>query len=173
MSLTIRPAMGTDIDATAAIYSHHVIHGLASFETDPPDAAEMGRRWADVVARGLPYLVACDASGMVLGYAYAGPYRTRPAYHRTVENSVYLRPDVARRGIGLALLTALIEACEARGCRQMVAVVGDSGNAGSISLHLRAGFRMVGTLEAVGFKHGRWVDTVPLQRAIGAGSGLP
>ena len=171
MTAVIRASLDADIDAIADIYAHHVLHGLGSFETEPPSADEMRRRRADIIGRGLPYLVAEDAAGAVLGYAYAGPYRTRAAYRHTVENSVYLRPEAMRRGIGSALLTALIAACERCGCRQMVAVVGDSGNAASIALHLRAGFRLVGTLEAVGFKHGRWVDTVLLQRAIGAGAG--
>jgi L-amino acid N-acyltransferase YncA len=171
MSAAIRLSADADIEAIADIYAHHVLHGFGSFETEPPSADEMRRRRADILAKGLPYLVAADESGAVLGYAYAGPYRTRTAYRHTVENSVYLRPDVMRRGIGLALLTALIDACAACGSRQIVAVVGDSGNAASIALHLRAGFHLVGTLEAVGFKHGRWVDTVLLQRSIGADSG--
>ncbi|HKM61257.1 MAG TPA: GNAT family N-acetyltransferase [Acidisphaera sp.] len=171
MTAVVRASTDADIEAIADIYAHHVLHGLGSFETEPPNADEMRRRRADIIGRGLPYLVAEDASGAVLGYAYAGPYRTRAAYLHTVENSVYLRPEAMRRGIGFALLTALIAACERCGCRQMVAVVGDSGNAASIALHLRAGFRLVGTLESVGFKHGRWVDTVLLQRAIGAGAG--
>lgn len=167
----IRPAQPSDIPAIQAIYAHHVLHGIASFEEEPPDRAEMARRLADVLARGLPYLVAEDRPGSdtILGYAYAGPYRARPAYRFTLENSVYVLPGAGGRGIGSALLATLIERCAALGYRQMVAVIGDSDNAGSIRLHARHGFRMIGTLPAVGFKHGRWVDSVFMQRALGAG----
>ncbi len=168
----IRPATGDDLTAVAAIYARHVRDGTASFELEPPSEGEMRRRHADLLARGYPYLVA-EAGGKVLGYAYAGPYRLRPAYRDTVENSVYLRSDAAGRGLGTRLLEALIAACAARGFRQMVAVVGDSANLASIRLHERAGFRSVGVLRSVGFKHGRWLDTVLLQRALGAGDAAP
>ncbi len=168
----IRPGTDADAEDVAAIYAHHVRHGTASFETEPPSIAEMRRRRAELVARDYPYLVA-DAGGCVVGYAYAGPYRTRPAYRETVETSVYLRPDAMGRGIGARLLDALVGECEAKGFRQMVAVVGDSGNLASIRLHERAGFRLVGVLRSVGYKHGRWLDTVLLQRALGAGDGTP
>ena len=168
----IRACRATDIDQIAAIYAHHVRHGDASFEIEPPSTEEMHRRRADIGAKGLPYLVADDA-GTVLGYAYAGPYRPRAAYRDTVENSVYLRPDAIGRGIGAMLLAALIADCEALGLRQMVAVVGDSANAASIRLHERLGFRRAGVLRAVGYKHGRWLDSVLLQRTLGAGDTAP
>ncbi|HST75874.1 MAG TPA: GNAT family N-acetyltransferase [Acetobacteraceae bacterium] len=168
-AVTIRPSHDADLDAIVAIYGHHVRHGTASFETEPPPPEEMRRRRADLLARGFPYLVA-EAGGTVLGYAYAGPYRPRAAYRDTAENSVYLRPDAAGQGIGTRLLTALIAECEALGLRQMVAVVGDSANLASIRLHQRCGFRLVGVLEAVGYKHGQWLDSVLLQRTLGDGS---
>ncbi len=171
-AITIRPAADADMAAVAAIYAHHVLHGRASFETEPPDATEMRRRRAEVVGRGLPYLVA-DQAGEVLGYAYAGAYRTRAAYANTVENSVYLRPDAVGRGIGRLLLTALIAACERCGLRQMVAVVGDSANHASIRLHEHLGFRRVGVLRNVGYKDGMWLDSVLLQRCLGPGSNTP
>ena len=171
--IEVRDSTEADLDAIEAIYAHHVTHGLGSFEETPPSRQELGRRRADVLARGLPYLVAMDGSGRVLGYAYAGPYRTRSAYRHTVENSVYVAPAAARRGVGRRLLAALIARCEALGLRQMVAVIGDSGNAGSIGLHESLGFRRVGTLEAIGWKHGRWVDSVLMQRALGAGGNTP
>lgn len=169
---TIRPATGEDLAAVAAIYARHVRDGTASFELEPPSEEEMRRRHAELRARGYPYLVA-EAGGEVLGYAYAGPYRPRLAYRDTVENSVYLRPEAAGRGLGTRLLDALIAACAARGFRQMVAVVGDSANLASIRLHERLGFRRVGVLRSVGYKHGRWLDTVLLQRALGAGDAAP
>lgn len=168
----VRPGADADVEEIAAIYAHHVRHGTASFETEAPAAAEMRRRRAELVARDYPYLVA-DAAGRVAGYAYAGPYRPRLAYRDTVENSVYLRADVIGGGIGARLLDALVGECEARGFRQMIAVVGDSGNVASIRLHERAGFRLVGVLRSVGYKHGRWLDTVLLQRALGVGDTAP
>jgi L-amino acid N-acyltransferase YncA len=171
-SVTIRPATDADMDAVAGIYAHHVLHGRASFETDPPTAAEMRRRRADVVGKGLPYFVA-EQAGEVVGYAYAGAYRPRAAYANTVENSVYLRPDAVGRGIGRRLLSTLVAACEQCGLRQMVAVVGDSANEASIRLHEKLGFRRVGVLRDVGYKHGVWLDSVLLQRSLGAGSSAP
>ncbi|HVY14735.1 MAG TPA: GNAT family N-acetyltransferase [Rhodopila sp.] len=168
----IRPALDDDVPAIAAIYADHVRHGFASFETDPPTTAEIARRRAALLDQGYPYLVA-TLDGAVAGYAYAGPYRPRAAYRDTVENSVYLHPDRIGSGLGTALLSALIAACEDRGFRQMVAVVGDSGNHRSVRLHQRLGFRLVGTLESVGHKHGRWLDTVLLQRALGAANTAP
>jgi L-amino acid N-acyltransferase YncA len=168
-SFIIRPSSDGDMAAIAAIYGHHVTHGTGSFETEPPDVNEMRHRRAAVVERGLPYLVAADSDGTVLGYAYAGAYRPRIAYANTVENSVYVRHDCVGRGIGRSLLQALIERCEALGFRQMVAVVGDSANQASVRLHETLGFRLVGTLRSVGHKHGRWLDTVLLQRALGDG----
>lgn len=170
--LAIRPLEPTDLPGIATIYAHWVVHGTASFETEPPDLAEMTRRAEALAASGHPYLVAADGERL-LGYAYAGPYRTRYAYRATVEDSVYLEPGSHGRGIGRALLAALIETAEARGFRQMVAVIGDSANAASIALHTKLGFRHVGTLQSVGFKHGRWLDTVLMQRPLGAGGTIP
>jgi len=167
--LLIRPAAAADVAAIAGIYAHAVRCGTASFELEPPDEAEMARRWRAIVEAGYPYLVA-QADGAVLGYAYAGPYRARPAYRWSVENSVYVAAEALRRGIGRALLDALIAEAERRGFRQMIAVIGDSAQTPSIALHRAAGFRLIGTLEAVGFKHGRWLDTVLMQRALGPGA---
>lgn len=164
----IRDAVVADMARVQAIYAHHVLHGLASFEEVPPDTAELEARLRAVRALGLPYLVA-EAGGAVVGYAYAGPYRTRPAYRHTVEDSVYVAAGEAGKGIGAALLAVLIERCEAGPWRQMLAVIGDSGNAGSIALHRRHGFVTAGTLRSVGFKHGRWVDSVIMQRPLGDG----
>lgn len=164
----IRDATEADFTAIQAIYGHHVIHGTGSFEETPPDSAEMIRRWRTVTETGLPYLI-CDVRGGVAGYAYAAPYRTRRAYRFSVEDSVYVAPDGQRRGAGRRLLSALIERCEALGYRQMVAVIGDRQNEGSIGLHAALGFREVGCLHAIGFKHGRWVDVVLMQRPLGAG----
>jgi phosphinothricin acetyltransferase len=156
--------------AVQAIYAHHVLHGLATFEVAPPTVDEMLSRRAHVLGQNLPYLVA-ELEGAVVGYCYATAYRTRPAYINTVENSVYVAEGLAGRGIGRALLTALIARCEAGPWRQMIAVIGNSENAASINLHRSLGFRVVGTLTAVGFKFGRWIDSVLMQRALGPGSG--
>jgi phosphinothricin acetyltransferase len=164
----IRPSRPEDVEAIQAIYGHHVLYGLASFEEVPPDAAEMARRREAVLGRGLPFIVA-EVDGEVLGFAYAAPYRERAAYRNTLEDSVYVRADAIGRGIGGRLLAALLEQTAALGYRQMLAVIGDSGNAGSIGVHARAGFRDVGVMRAVGFKHGRWVDVVIMQRAMGEG----
>ncbi len=169
---TLRPCREGDAAALQAIYAYHVRHGLASFETDPPDRDEMRRRWRTVVERGFPYLVA-EHDGEIVGYAYASPYRTRAAYRYSAENSVYVRHGWEGRGIGKSLLAALIEACEAQGLRQMIAVIGDSGNHASIGLHRSLGFAMVGTISAAGYKFGRWVDTVLMQRALGPGAAAP
>ena len=166
--MELRPAAAADVPAIQAIYAHHVLHGLATFEEEPPDAAEMARRMHDIVARGLPFLVA-EADGRLLGYAYAAPYRPRSAYRFSVEDSIYLDPAAAGRGLGRRLLARLIDDCTAAGARQMLAVIGDSDNAASIAVHARAGFVHVGTFRAVGFKFGRWVDTVMMQRPLGEG----
>ena len=168
----IRPSSAADIPSITAIYGHWVTHGLASFEVEPPEAAEMARRRDAVLVAGFPYLVA-EAPEGVLGYAYASAYRTRPAYRFTVENSVYVAPNAGRRGIGLALMEEVIARCTAAGFRQMVAVIGDSGNAASIALHRRTGFTQAGLLKAAGWKHGRWVDSVRMQRPLGDGSASP
>ncbi len=170
--LTLRESTPDDIPATARIYGHWVTHGLASFELDPPGEAEMARRRDAVLAGGYPYLVA-EAGGRVLGYAYASAYRTRPAYRFAVENSIYVAPDAGRGGVGRALLEALIARCEAAGFRLMVAVIGDSDNAPSIGLHRTCGFAHAGMLPAVGWKHGRWVDSVLMTRPLGAGATCP
>lgn len=169
-TLAVRDAEPGDLPAIQALYAHHVLHGLASFEEVPPSVDELRTRYAAVRAAGLPYLVA-DVGGCVVGYAYASSYRARSAYRHTVEDSVYVAPGMAGRGIGAALLGALIARCEAGPWRQMLAVVGQGdGNAGSIALHQRMGFSRIGALRAVGFKQGRWLDTVLMQRALGAGA---
>jgi phosphinothricin acetyltransferase len=160
----IRAATEADISAITAIYANAVLHGTATFEIDPPDEAEMARRLRELA--GFPYLVA-EVNGQVRGYAYAALYRTRIAYRYTLEDSIYLAPEFHRRGIGRVLLDRLIVESGARGFREMIAVIGDSAQAPSIALHRAAGFRMVGTFEAVGYKFDRWLDTVLMQRAIG------
>lgn len=165
----VRDALPTDMAEIQAIYAHHVRHGAGSFEEDPPDAAEMRRRHEDVLKLGLPYLVA-TADGRIVGYAYAGLYRTRRAYRFTVENSVYVRDGAGGKGIGSALLQALIHRCTAAGRRVMVAVIGDSGNVASIALHARNGFRFSGVIRNVGYKHGRWLDTVIMELPLGEGA---
>jgi L-amino acid N-acyltransferase YncA len=169
-SLALRAAVPADIPAIAEIYAHHVVHGLASFEEEPPSAEELIRRYADVTARGLPWLVATDRQGTILGYAYATMHRARSAYRYALEDSIYIAPTAMRRGVGRLLLGSLMAQCAAAGYRQMVAVIGDSANAASITLHERMGFRPVGVLAAVGFKRGRWVDSVMMQCELGAGA---
>jgi L-amino acid N-acyltransferase YncA len=164
----IMAATAADLPAITEIYDHAVRYGTATFELIPPDLVEMTRRFGALMEGGFPYLVAA-LEGRVIGYAYAGAYRPRPAYRFTVENSVYLQPAIHRRGIGLQLLQRLIVESEARGYRQMIAVIGDSANAGSIGVHTRCGFQMIGTHPDVGFKFGRWLDTVMMQRALGDG----
>src|SRR6476620_6198008 len=165
----IRSATEADLPFVTGIYTHAVLHGTATFELIPPDLAEMTRRFKALMDGGFPYLAA-SLDGRVVGYAYAGPYRPRPVYRFTVENSVYLDPSIHRRGIGLKLMQRLITECEARGYRQMIAVIGDSANAGSIGVHTKTGFTMIGTHPDVGLKFGRWLDTVMMQRALGAGA---
>ena len=170
-AFSIRPSVESDIEAITAIYAHHVLTGFASFEIEPPSVDEMRRRRSAVVDAGLPYLVA-EREGVILGYAYAGTYRPRPGYRNTVENSIYMRPDTVGQGIGKRLLPILIDRCEALDLRQMIAVIGDTENRASIRLHETCGFRMVGVLEAVGFKLGRWLDSVIMQRTLGVGASL-
>ncbi|MGE4299215.1 MAG: N-acetyltransferase family protein [Desulfovibrionaceae bacterium] len=168
--IIIRDATDDDMAAIQAIYAYEVLHGLATFEEIPPSVDEMRARRTGVLALGAPYLAA-QLDGRVVGYSYAALYRTRPAYRHTLENSVYVSEHHRGQGIGRALLTALVARCEAGPWRQMVAVIGDSANTGSITLHTRMGFRHEGTLTAVGFKFGRWVDTVLMQRPLGVGCG--
>src|SRR3954453_21403591 len=169
----IRPDTEADLPDVTAIYEDAVLYGTATFELIPPDVPEMARRFGVLMDGGFPYLVAA-LGGRVVGYAYAGAYRPRPAYRFTVENSVYLQSAIHRRGIGLQLLQRLIAESEARGYRQMIAVIGDSANAGSIGVHSKCGFQMIGPHPNVGFKFGRWLDTVMMQRALGeAATTLP
>jgi phosphinothricin acetyltransferase len=170
----IRASDTHDLPAIAAIYRHHVTTGLASFEETPPDAGELARRREAVLDAGLPWLVATGPDGALLGYAYAGLYRPRSAYRYTVEDSIYVAPGQTGRGVGRALLAALIADTEAKGYRQMMAVIGDSANLASMGVHRACGFIEAGRLRAVGFKFGRWVDSVLMQRALGAGAmGVP
>lgn len=171
-NLRLRDAEEADFGAIQAIYAHHVLHGLGSFEETPPETAELLRRWRSVRDAGLPYLVCTpeDDGGAIAGFAYAAPYRPRPAYRYAVEDSVYVDPDRPRRGIGRRLLSALIARCTELGMRQMIAVIGDSRNHGSIGLHASLGFAQVGCLPAVGFKHGRWVDVALMQLPLGVGA---
>jgi phosphinothricin acetyltransferase len=166
--LVIRAANEADLPTVTEIYGQAVRFGTATFELVPPDLDEMTRRFGALRDGGFPYLVA-ELASAVVGYAYAGPYRPRPAYRFTVENSIYLVAAIHRRGVGIRLLRRLIAECEARGYRQMIAVIGDSANAGSIGVHARAGFEMIGTHPAVGLKFGRWLDTVMMQLALGDG----
>jgi phosphinothricin acetyltransferase len=166
----IRPTLEADLPAVTAIYQQAVREGTATFELEPPDLAEMTRRYRALLDGGYPYFVA-ELDGRIAGYAYAGAYRPRPAYRFTVENSIYLDPAFHRRGIGLVLLRRLIAECEVRGFRQMIAVIGDSANAGSVGVHSRCGFEMIGTHPNVGLKFGRWLDTVMMQRDLGEGAG--
>jgi L-amino acid N-acyltransferase YncA len=166
--IIIRPAAPFDIGAITRIYADAVLHGTASFEIDPPDEAEMARRQAALLDNGYPYLAA-EIDSAVVGYAYAGPYRARPAYQWSVEDSIYVAPERHRKGIGALLLNRLIAESTRHGFRQMIAVIGDSAQIGSIALHERAGFSHIGTLRSVGFKHGKWLDTVLMQRALGQG----
>jgi L-amino acid N-acyltransferase YncA len=168
-SLEIRPALEADLPSITEIYAHEVSVGTATFELVPPDLAEMTRRFKALMDGGFPYLVA-ELDGSIAGYAYVSSYRPRPAYRFTVENSVYLRPAIHRRGIGRQLLERLIAECERRGFRQMIAVIGDSANVASIGAHARCGFQMIGTHPSVGLKFGRWLDTVMMQRELGEGA---
>ncbi|HEU0257937.1 MAG TPA: GNAT family N-acetyltransferase [Burkholderiales bacterium] len=166
--MEVRPACPADLAAIHSIYAHHVLHGLASFEEEPPSVEELQRRYRDVLDRGLPYLVA-ELEGAIAGYGYCAPYRARSAYRYALEDSVYVRHDATGRGVGRRLLEELIRRCEDLGYRQIIAVIGDSANAASIGVHAACGFLRVGTLRSVGFKFGRWVDSVFMQRHLGRG----
>jgi L-amino acid N-acyltransferase YncA len=168
-ALSVRPATPADIPAITRIYAHSVRTGTASFELEPPDEAEMTRRMQTLLGGGYPY-VAAEIDGGLAGYAYAGPYRPRPAYRYSVEDSIYIDPSAQRKGVGRALLENLIEECTRRGFRQMIAVIGDSAHTPSIELHRALGFRMIGNIENVGYKFGRWLDSVLMQRALGPGA---
>ena len=166
--LIVRASTEADVARCAEIYGHHVLYGTASFEETPPDLAEMKKRRAAVLDLGLPYIVA-EKEGRLLGYAYAGTYRPRPAYRYSVENSIYIDKDAMGLGVGKALLPPLIDLCAAAGRRQMVAIIGDSQHVASIKLHESCGFEMVGTFKSIGFKFGRWLDSVLMQRSLGTG----
>jgi L-amino acid N-acyltransferase YncA len=170
LHFSLREAAECDLAGIAAIYAHHVLNGLGTFEESPPDVAELGRRHAEVIGRGMPYLVAETAAGTIVGYAYAASFRVRSAYRFCVEDSVYVAPGLVRHGIGRALLGDLVARCTTSGFRQIVAMVGDSGNTASIGLHAALGYQRVGTLPAVGFKLGRWIDCIVMQRSLGEGS---
>ena len=169
LAVSLRPATPADVSAITRIYAHAVETGTASFELEPPDQAEIARRMAALLDGGFPY-IAAEIDGALAGYAYAGPYRPRRAYRFSVEDSIYIDPNAQRRGIGRVLLEHLIEECERRGFRQMIAVIGDSAQVASIELHRALGFRMIGAVENVGYKFGRWLDTVLMQRALGDGA---
>ena len=168
-SADIRPAGPGDVAAITRIYGEAVANGTASFEIEPPPVVEMAWCLEALRAKNFPYVVAARA-GVVAGYAYAGPYHTRPAYRWSVEDSVYVAPEFQRQGLGRLLLARLVADAEARGFRQMIAVIGDAANAGSIELHAAAGFRHIGAVQSVGFKHGRWLDCVLMQRPLGHGN---
>lgn len=167
--MIIRDALESDAEALAAIYGHHVLHGFGTFEEVPPSAADMEARRLAVIERGLPYLTA-ETEGRILGFAYAGPFRPRAAYRYTVEDSVYIAPNAIGQGVGKALLEAVLINCEAMGLHQVVAVIGDSGNAASIGLHRSLGFLPAGVGEGFGYKHGRWVDIVWMRKPLNGGA---
>lgn len=171
MTILIRPSLDADIAAIAAIYAHHVRHGTGTFETDPPSVADMAARRADVLSKGLPYLVAeRQGDGAILGFAYCNWFKPRPAYRFSAEDSIYMADDARGQGVGKSLLGALIEAAEAAGVRKLIAVIGDAGNAGSIGVHRAQGFAHVGVLADVGWKFDRWLDVVLMDRVLGDGS---
>ena len=166
--LLIRPSRDADVAAITAIYNHHVLHGTGTFEIDPPSASDMATRRADVLGKGLPYLVV-EEEGQVLGFAYGNWFKPRPAYRFSAENSIYLAPGVAGRGLGRLLLDALCVQAEASGVRKLIAVIGDAANAGSIGVHRSAGFTHVGLIKSCGWKFDRWLDIVLMEKSLGAG----
>jgi L-amino acid N-acyltransferase YncA len=169
---TIRPSRDQDLPAITAIYAHHVLHGTGTFETEPPSEADMVGRRADVLAKGLPYLVA-EEDGRVLGYAYCQWFKPRPAYRFSAEDSIYLHPDAQGKGLGKALLTELARQAEAVGIRKLIAVIGDSANKGSVGVHRALGFQPVGVIQSCGWKFGKWLDIVLMEKQIGAGDSTP
>jgi L-amino acid N-acyltransferase YncA len=171
-AITVRACADRDMRAVTEIYAHHVLHSPATFELDPPSLEEMMHRRRTIIEGGYLYLVA-EADSDIVGYAYLSAYRSRPAYRFTVENSVYVRAGYEGGGIGLRLMQALLTECEKKPFRQMIAVIGDSANYASIELHRRLGFRMVGSLRSVGFKFGRWLDSVLMQKELGVGDCTP
>jgi phosphinothricin acetyltransferase len=171
-TLVIRPGTDADVPAIAAVYAWNVLNGTGTFEIDPPSEAEIARRRDDVLGKALPWLVA-ERAGAVLGYAYANQFRPRPAYRFCLEDSIYLAPEAKGQGLGRLLLAELIAQCEARGARQMLAVIGDSANAASIGVHRALGFEPAGVMKAAGWKFDRWLDVVVMQRALGRGDGAP
>ena len=168
----LRPSLDADLPAITAIYAHHVLNGTSTFETETPSAADMLSRRADVLARGLPYLVAEEA-GSVVGFAYGNWFKPRPAYRFSVEDSIYLAPDQQGKGLGRLLLSELLVRCEAVGIRKVMAIIGDSANAGSVGLHRALGFTQVGIVESCGWKLGAWRDIVIMQKTLGAGDTAP
>lgn len=166
---SIRSSRDADLPAVTAIYAHHVLNGTGTFETTPPTESEMAARRADVLAKGLPWLVMEDDAG-VLGYAYCQWFKPRPAYRFSAEDSIYLRPDAAGKGLGKQLLAELVRQAEAAGVRKLIAVIGDSANAGSVGVHRALGFAPVGTIRDCGWKSGRWLDVVLMDKAIGEGA---
>jgi L-amino acid N-acyltransferase YncA len=171
MTILIRPSLDADIAAITAIYAHHVLHGTGTFETEPPGAADMAARRSDVLTKDLPYLVAeRQSDGTILGFAYCNWFKPRPAYRFSAEDSIYLAEDARGRGVGTTLLAALIEAATAAGVRELIAVIGDGANAGSIGVHRAQGFTHVGVLKDVGWKFDRWLDVVLMDRVLGDGS---
>jgi L-amino acid N-acyltransferase YncA len=169
---TIRPSLDTDLPAITAIYSHHVLSGTGTFETTPPTESEMSARRADVLSKGLPFLIAED-QGLVLGFAYCQWFKPRPAYRFSAEDSIYLHPDAAGKGLGKALLTELARQAQAGGIRKLIAVIGDSNNAGSVGVHRALGFTPVGTLKSCGWKFGKWLDIVLMEKTLGEGDTTP
>jgi phosphinothricin acetyltransferase len=170
--ITIRPATPSDLPAVTAIYGHHVRHGTGTFETDPPSEADMQQRWQDVQAKGLPWLVLCEAD-QVMGFAYANWFKPRPAYRYSAEDSIYLHPQAAGRGWGRCLLAELLAQLQRRGVRQVLAVIGDANNHGSVGLHRALGFQHSGVLASAGWKFDQWLDVVLMQKSLGAGSSTP
>ena len=170
---TIRPSHDGDLPAIARIYGHHVLHGTGTFETTPPTEAEMAARRADVLGKGLPWLVVEGDDGQVLGFAYGNWFKPRPAYRFSVEDSIYLAPEAAGQGLGRALLAELLSALERGGIRKVMAVIGDSANAGSIGVHRALGFEPVGTVKSCGWKFNRWLDIVLMEKTLGAGDATP